>query len=415
MKFSKGKGFLAVLALVVALTPIAGNIQVSASDTDGLSGVAKVLADATPNNNSTKTISGVRSNVGVADVVTNENEPQLKSVRLASFILREPKVDIDELIENARVKAWESKAIVTVDEDEFVYMRSEPSTDGSVLGIMPHGAAGTVIEEHGEWSYVNSGQIDGYVSNDYLAFGEEALEIAEDICGYVAYVETYEANVRSGPSLKEEVIATVDEGMYFEVIEQKDGWVKIRYTKGQEAYMSEEVVDVFLATGIAVYLEEEEEEIVEEDTSGTAQEEDVSEDYTDETSNDDYEEETYTDSSYSEESDSTDYVVEETPTEAPVVETVTSAESVFKITAYCPCSTCCGAYSNGMTASGTACTPGRTIAVDPSIIPIGTTVYIDGVPYVAEDTGVSGYQIDIYMPSHVEALNWGVRYCTVTW
>lgn len=403
MKFSKGKGLLAVLALALALTPVTGNLKVSASDTDGLSGIATILAEATPNKKS-----GIRTNVGIADVTTNENEPQIKSVRLASFILREEKPDIDELIETARLKAWENKAIVTVEEDQFVYMRSEPNTDGSILGIMPHGAAGTVIEEHGDWSYVNSGMIDGYVSNDYLAFGKEALEIAEDICGYVAYVESYQANIRKGPSLKEEVIDTVGEGMYFEVIEQDNGWVKIKYTKDQEAYMSESVVDVFLATGVAVYIdeifeteeEEEEPEVVEETDDG----EDYSETYSEPEVSYSEPETDYSDDSTS------DYVEEE-----PTVEVSTGSESVFKITAYCPCSTCCGAYSNGQTASGTTCTPGRTIAVDPSIIPIGTTVYIDGVPYVAEDTGVSGYKIDIYMSSHVEALNWGVRYCTVTW
>ena len=408
MKFSKGKGLLAVLALVVALTPVTGNLKVSASDTDGLSGIATLLAEATPNKKS-----GIRTNVGIADVTTNENERQIKSVRLAAFILREEKPDIDELIVNARLKAWENKAIVTVDEDQFVYMRSEPNTEGSILGIMPHGAAGTVIENKGDWSYVNSGMIDGYVSNDYLAFGEEALEIAEETCGYVAYVESYQANIRKGPSLKEEVIDTVGEGMYFEVIEQNNGWVKIKYTKDQEAYMSESVVDVFLATGVAVYIdevfepEEEEEPEVTEEADNSYTESSSSKVSTESSYTETYEESSNTSSSSA---SSADYVEEE-----PVVEAVAGNESVFKITAYCPCSTCCGAYSNGQTASGTTCTPGRTIAVDPSIIPIGTTVYIDGVPYVAEDTGVSGYKIDIYMSSHVEALNWGVRYCTVTW
>lgn len=408
MKFSKGKGLLAVLALVVALTPVTGNLKVSASDTDGLSGIATILAEATPNKKS-----GIRTNVGIADVTTNENERQIKSVRLAAFILREDKPDIDELIETARLKAWENKAIVTVEEDQFVYMRSEPNTEGSILGIMPHGAAATVIEEHGDWSYVNSGMIDGYVSNDYLAFGEEALEIAEEVCGYVAYVESYQANVRTGPSLKEEVIDTVGEGMYFEVIEQDNGWVKIKYTKDQEAYMSESVVDVFLATGVAVYIDEVFETEEEEEPEDVEETNDSDDSYYESSSSSDT---SYTDSyeDYSDTSSSsnasTDYVEEE-----PAVEAVTGSESVFKITAYCPCSICCGAYANGQTASGTTCTPGRTIAVDPSIIPMGTTVYIDGVPYVAEDTGVSGYKIDIYMPSHVEALNWGVRYCTVTW
>lgn len=406
MKFSKGKGLLAVLALVVAITPVTGKLKVSASDTDGLSGIATILAEATPNKKS-----GIRTNVGIADVTANENERQIKSVRLASFILKEDKPDIDELIENARLKAWESKAIVTVDEDQFVYMRSEPNTEGSILGIMPHGAAGTVIEECGDWSYVNSGMIDGYVSNEYLAFGEEALRIAEDVCGYVAYVESYQANIRKGPSLSDEVLHLAGEGMYFEVLERDNGWVKVQYTKDQVGYMSESVVDVFLATSIAVHIDsafepEKKSEDVEETSTSKSDYSYESEDYEDSYSEPEESYSDYSDSS----NDDTEYEAV-----APAAEAATGSESVFKITAYCPCATCCGSYSNGHTASGTVCTPGRTIAVDPSIIPIGTTVYIDGVPYVAEDTGVSGYRIDIYMSSHVEALNWGIRYCTVTW
>ncbi|MGN0383947.1 MAG: 3D domain-containing protein [Eubacterium sp.] len=86
----------------------------------------------------------------------------------------------------------------------------------------------------------------------------------------------------------------------------------------------------------------------------------------------------------------------------------------FKITAYCGCSSCCG-NSNGITASGTKATPGRTIAADTSVLPFGTRVSINGNTYVVEDRGgaISGNRIDIYFASHQEALNWGVRYCDV--
>ena len=41
----------------------------------------------------------------------------------------------------------------------------------------------------------------------------------------------------------------------------------------------------------------------------------------------------------------------------------------FLFTAYCPCSICCGEYASGYTATGTFATEGRTIAVDPNVIP----------------------------------------------
>jgi 3D (Asp-Asp-Asp) domain-containing protein len=79
-------------------------------------------------------------------------------------------------------------------------------------------------------------------------------------------------------------------------------------------------------------------------------------------------------------------------------------------TAYCHCPKCTG-KSDGITYTGTKATEGKTIAVDPNFIPLGTTVYINGQPYVAEDTGrlIKGNKIDIYMSDHKTALKWGVQ------
>lgn len=87
----------------------------------------------------------------------------------------------------------------------------------------------------------------------------------------------------------------------------------------------------------------------------------------------------------------------------------------FKLTAYCACSKCCGKWSGGNTASGTKPTANRTIAVDTSVIPFGTEVIINGVTYIAEDTGsaINGNKIDIYMESHQAALQFGVQYAEV--
>lgn len=84
----------------------------------------------------------------------------------------------------------------------------------------------------------------------------------------------------------------------------------------------------------------------------------------------------------------------------------------FSSTAYCACSKCCGKWASiGKTASGTRPTQGRTIAVDPRVIPLGSKVIINGRTYIAEDTGsaIKGKKIDIFYSSHRDALNWGRR------
>ena len=93
----------------------------------------------------------------------------------------------------------------------------------------------------------------------------------------------------------------------------------------------------------------------------------------------------------------------------PIPEIVSLGE--FKITHYCPCELCCDEWADGITYIGTQATEGRTIAVDPDVIPLGSTVEINGQEYIAEDIGgaIWGNRIDIYMDSHEAALNEGIK------
>lgn len=80
----------------------------------------------------------------------------------------------------------------------------------------------------------------------------------------------------------------------------------------------------------------------------------------------------------------------------------------------------CGT-GDGIAAVGTQVLPWATCAVDPSIIPLGSTVMVDiGDGYglrtlVANDTGVKGNHIDICVPTHDEALRLGIQTSTVYW
>ena len=92
-----------------------------------------------------------------------------------------------------------------------------------------------------------------------------------------------------------------------------------------------------------------------------------------------------------------------------------------KVSHYCCCVKCCG-KADGITYSGVKATPGVTVAVDTSIIPLGSDVlvdYGDGIInyYRADDTGsaIKGNKLDLCVSSHQEAINLGVRTATVYW
>lgn len=94
--------------------------------------------------------------------------------------------------------------------------------------------------------------------------------------------------------------------------------------------------------------------------------------------------------------------------------TSTTGGTVYKITAYCPCAKCCG-KTNGRTACGTTATAGRTVAAS-SQFAFGTKLNIGGHVYTVEDRGgaINGNKIDIFVNTHAEALQWGVRYLNVS-
>ena len=71
----------------------------------------------------------------------------------------------------------------------------------------------------------------------------------------------------------------------------------------------------------------------------------------------------------------------------------------------------------GITASGTRARPG-VVAVDPKVIPLGTTLYIQSLDgskdygfAIAEDKGgaIKGNRIDLFYDSNSEAMNFGRR------
>ena len=104
------------------------------------------------------------------------------------------------------------------------------------------------------------------------------------------------------------------------------------------------------------------------------------------------------------------------PQEEAAVEPSTTNLGEFKLTAYCTCEKCCGEWADGVTYTGTQATAGRTVAVDPDVIPLGSTVHINGAEYIAEDIGgaIKGNRIDVLCASHEAALQFGVQYADIS-
>ena len=119
-------------------------------------------------------------------------------------------------------------------------------------------------------------------------------------------------------------------------------------------------------------------------------------------------------------------IVAETDEALVILENKKESLGEFKLTAYCSCEKCCGEWAlnrpkdeNGKDivygSTGTILVAGTSIATDPSVIPYGSQVEINGHTYTAHDTGgaIQGNRIDVYFDNHQDALNFGVQYAEV--
>jgi len=88
------------------------------------------------------------------------------------------------------------------------------------------------------------------------------------------------------------------------------------------------------------------------------------------------------------------------------------------VTAYCPCEKCCGQWADGITASGLPVTAnGRKFVAAPREIAFGTLITIPGyptespapVPVLDRGGAIKGDRLDVFFPTHAEAMAWGVR------
>lgn len=112
-----------------------------------------------------------------------------------------------------------------------------------------------------------------------------------------------------------------------------------------------------------------------------------------------------------------------TPVSAPPEKTTTAVKpaattnqftvDATAFTANCP--GCSGITKTGVNLKANP--DAKVIAVDPSVIPLGSKVYVEGYGYAtAEDTGgaINGNRIDVFMPTQSGAVEWGRKQVKVT-
>lgn len=168
--------------------------------------------------------------------------------------------NMNETVQAAATEAeWANRMLVTVDENSWVNIRESATTDSEIVGKFYHASGAEVIEAGEEWTKIKSGDVEGYVKNEFCVFGTDAHLFAEENCDTYATSTADGLRVRQESSTESKIVDVLDAGETIKVdtqAEAVDGWITVE-CNGQAAYVSADYVETELHVDDAVSIAEE--------------------------------------------------------------------------------------------------------------------------------------------------------------
>lgn len=142
--------------------------------------------------------------------------------------------------------------LVMANVQHALNVRSEASESADKVGKIYKDCGGTILARADGWTKLQSGNVIGWASDEYLLFGEDALALAKDVGKKTATIDTETLRVRKEPSLEADICGLLPKGEIVEVIstDEENGWICIDY-EGGDGYVSSEyvIVDFLVDTG----------------------------------------------------------------------------------------------------------------------------------------------------------------------
>lgn len=149
-----------------------------------------------------------------------------------------------------KVPGYENLGIANVQDS--LNIREAP-VDGKIVGRLLKDGACEIISEEDGWCYIESGDISGYVSSEYLLTGNTALQRAWEVMANVATVTADALYLREAPTTESGYIELLGNSEKLEVVEELDGWAKV-VVDSTEGYVSADYIEVSQELQTAVTL-----------------------------------------------------------------------------------------------------------------------------------------------------------------
>lgn len=216
------------------------------------------------------TVSATAKNSGIRVVTAGAAKATNIEVSKAKTVATTEKINIEIVKDNSATSKKGEVAGISYDKlvmanvDEAVNVRDSASEDGKLLGKFFKECGGEIIEKSDGWTKVKTGDLTGWIKNDYLMFGDKAADLANKVVEKTATCTTDCLRVRKSPDPDGTVLDLLAKGDKIGVIGVEGEWTKVEFSDGEEGYVSSEYVTVAdsLGTGKTMEVIKAEEEAV---------------------------------------------------------------------------------------------------------------------------------------------------------
>ena len=212
---------------------------------------------------------GINVNAGVSSVLHNIVEERVTAAQIQEVASGDNDSSADD---------WSTTVLANVEGASNVNVRESADVNSETVGKLRTGDAATILEQGDEWTLITSGNVTGYVRNDYLLYGDDAKAAAEERGTVKVTVATTTLKVREDAAEDSKVAGLAAEGDEFveaKGAEEADGWIAVTYDDASDdvAYVSKDYVSTELVLGSAITVEEEQAIAAEKEAAAKAKEE----------------------------------------------------------------------------------------------------------------------------------------------
>ena len=163
--------------------------------------------------------------------------------------------------------------IVVAQVNDYINVRADADAESDIVGKLYNGSVAKVLGRTGNgWARVRSGDVTGYIREEYVATGDTAQQLADSVTTKKAVVTTETLRVRAAAQADSDVITLIGQGQTLDILEEADGWYKVN-TEDGEGYISADFADVEDVYPEAVSRAQEEAEEAAAEASRKAEEE----------------------------------------------------------------------------------------------------------------------------------------------